>query len=422
MKKRHYVLALLVSLSVITFLDRVCISVTGPRMQDELGITPERWGWILGAFVLSYGLFQVPLGVWADRAGQRRVLAAIVLWWSLFTGLTGLASGFVALIAVRFLFGIGEAGAYPAMSGAVSRWLPSTVRARAQGLIWGASRAGGALSPLLVVPVQEHLGWRAAFWILGAVGFAWVAVWLWWSRDNPSEQPGITREELDELGPAKQPAGGPALPWKQLFASRQLWLIMAMYWCYVWGSWFYFSWLHTFLVKGRGFDQSEMAIYSAFPFALGVFANVAGGFLSDHLSKLYGLKFGRCLMGSASLAVAAILLASAALVPGKPGVVILLSLSFGVMDLMLPSAWAVCLDVGRKHAGVVTGAMNTAGNLGGFACTVLFGYIVTAFGYNAPLLVIASMLMISALLFTRIDPTKPLVAEETEPVGGVVAC
>ena len=191
-----------------------------------------------------------------------------------------------------------------------------------------------------------------------------------------------------------------------------------MYWFYVWGSWFFFSWLHTFLVMGRSFTVEQMGVYSALPFILGTASNVAGGYMSDHLSQRFGLRVGRRLVGVCSLAASAILLIAAGLTVNKIGVVILLSLSFGVMDLMLPAAWAVCLDTAPKYAGAVTGAMNTAGNLGGFVCTVLFGYLVTGFGsYNAPLFVIAAMLLVSSALFSRIDPTKPLVSESGETPG-----
>jgi MFS transporter, ACS family, glucarate transporter len=420
LKKRYAVLGLLTALSAITFLDRICIAVAGPAMQDELGIAPDRWGWILGAFILSYSIFQVPIGALADRIGGRKVLAGIVIWWSAFTSLTGAASGFVTLLATRFLFGVGEAGAYPGMSWTVARWFPALERARAQGFIWAASRAGGAISPLLVVPLQAAFGWRAVFVLLGVVGVAWSAYWLWRHRDNPAERPGITEAELAEIGPVNELGTAARVPWNRYVRDRQFWLILGMYWCYVWGSWFYYSWLPTYMVKGRGFTTREMGIFAALPFVLGMFSNIAGGFLSDHLSSKYGLHIGRRLLGSLSLAGSALLLAAAALVAGKVSNVILLSLSFGVMDVMLPCAWAVCLDVGARHAGALTGAMNTAGNLGGFICTVLFGYLVKAFGsYDAPLLVIATLLMISAVCFSRIDSTRLL--GEGVPAGTVPA-
>ena len=174
-------------LSVITFLDRICIAIAGPRMQQELGISPEQWGWVLGAFILSYGAFEIPTGALGDRYGRRGVLARIVVWWSSFTMLTGLMTGLYPLIATRFLFGAGEAGAYPNMAGVVSKSMPDR-RAMAQGFIWGAGRAGGALAPLLVVPIQAAYGWRAPFFIFGAIGLAWCALWLRIYRD-PAPEP-----------------------------------------------------------------------------------------------------------------------------------------------------------------------------------------------------------------------------------------
>ena len=412
MKKRNIVLILLVMLGAITFLDRLCIAAAGPRMQDDLFISPEQWGWILGAFILSYGLFQIPLGVMGDKYGQKGVLAVIVIWWSLFTGLTGIATGFLSLILVRFLFGIGEAGAYPIMSASVSRWFPKTERGKAQGFIWGASRAGGAISPLLVVPIQAAYGWRASFYFLSLLGLVWGIIWWIWYRNKPSEHPTITKEEIIEIGFVESKVEQKKVPWKIILKKRQFWMILAMYWFYVWGSWFYFSWLHTYLIKGRGFSETEMKYASAFPFLLGMCANILGGFLSDFVTKKYDSYIGRSVIGASSLFLSAILLASAGLVEGKILVAVFLALSFGTMDLMLPSAWALCLDVGNKYAGAITGAMNTSGNLGGFVCTVMFGYLVTYFNsYNAPLFVIAGMLITSSIIFIKIDPRKPLIEE-----------
>lgn len=407
MPYRYAVLALLVTLSILTFLDRLAIAVAGPRIQSELGITPQQWGWVLGAFVLSYGLFEIPTGAIGDRTGQRRVLVRIVLWWSAFTALTGSCSGFVPLLVTRFLFGAGEAGAYPNMAGVISRWFPAQERARVQGFVWGASRAGGALAPLLIVPVQTALGWRVSFWIFGATGVAWCAVWWWWFRDDPSTRSGITPAEVAAIGTTA--AAGHQIPWSQLWRSRQLWTIIAMYGCYAWGSWFYFSWLHTWLIRGRGFTEAEMGIFSALPFAVGAAANVAGGYVSDAAVRRWGLRRGRTIVGVVCLSAASLLLIATAMTRDKAAAILLLTAGFGMMDLMLPSAWAVCLDIGGQYAGSVTGAMNSAGQFGGFLCTVLFGYIVGRYGnYNIPLLVIAGMLLISAFLFSRIDAARPL--------------
>lgn len=409
MKKRHGVLALLVSLSAITFLDRLAIAVAGPRIQNDLHIPPGKWGWVLGAFTLAYGLFEIPSGASGDRLGQRRVLTRIVIWWSVFTAATAAATGYVHLMVTQFLFGAGEAGAYPNASGVVSRWFPKSERARAQGAVWAASRLGGALSPLLVIPMLGAVGWRWMFCAFAALGLVWAAVWRSWFHDRAAEQPGITAAELAEIGEGSaRPHGGREM-WRALLASRQTWLLIAMYWCYVWGSWFYFSWFPTYLVRGAGFSEREMGVLSALPFVLGCCGNLAGGFLSDRLAARYGLKVARCGQASASLAVSSLLILGLAFAHDKALIIALASIGFGVLDLMLPAAWSLCLDLGRSHAGVLTGAMNTGGLAGGFVCTVLFGHLVEATGgYRAPLCLIAAMVMMSAVLFAMIDPRRPV--------------
>jgi MFS family permease len=409
LKKRSQVLLFLLALAIITFLDRIAIASAGTRIQDDLHISAELWGWILGAFVLSYGLFEAPTGALGDRLGQRRVLTRIVLWWSAFTSLTGAATGFLPLLATRFLFGAGEAGAYPNISGVLTRWFPKGERARTQGFIWGASRFGGALAPLLVVPLQAAVGWRMAFVIFGAAGILWAMFWRIWYHDNPAKQPGISRAELDEISRNGAPRAHAGAPWGLLLRQPQLWLIVAMYWSYAWGSWFYFGWFPVYLVKGAGFTEAQMGVYAALPFLLGTMGNLVGGFLSDRLTARFGLRIGRCAVGSVSLAASALLLVGMSLTRNHAAIVALSSLGFGVADLMLPATWAMCLDIGGEHAGVVTGVMNTAGQLGGFVCSVLFGYVVSATGsYQIPVWGVAAMVMIAAALFSRIDPTRRL--------------
>jgi MFS family permease len=414
LKKRHGVLTFLVTLSILTFLDRLAIAVAGPRIQDELHIPPEIWGWVLGAFALAYGIFEMPSGASGDRVGQRRVLTRIVVWWSLFAGLTAAARGFAQLVVTQFLFGAGEAGAYPNASGVIARWFPKRERGRAQGAVWAASRVGGALSPLLVVPLLHAIGWRRMFCVFGLVGLVWAGLWRWWYHDRPADQPGITAAELREIGDGGGGRGRhTGAPWASLVRSRQVRLLVAMYCCYAWASWFYFSWFPTFLVRGAGFTESEMGLYSALPFLFGCAGNLAGGALSDRLAARYGLKIGRCLLASASLATSSLLILGLAMTRQKTGVILLASAGFGVLDLMLPAAWSLCLDLGRAHAGVLTGAMNTAGLAGGFLCSVLFGYLVRQTGgYSAPLCLIACMVMLSAVLITLVDPTRPVWKEE----------
>lgn len=415
MKKRTWILVMLIFLGVVTFLDRINITVAGSAIMKDLNLTPDQWGWILSAFILSYGLMQIPMGAMGDKRGHRSTLALIVLWWSAFTAFTGMAGGFVSLILIRFMFGIGEAGSSPCSTGVISRWFPKKEVGKAQGYIWAASRMGGALTPFIVLPVITYLGWRAAFYILGAVGVIWSIVWYLFYRNQPKEMRGITQAEIDEA-PVSQMETSSAkvsIPWKSLLSSKQFWLILSMYFFYAFGSWFFFSWFPTFMELGRGFEKDQLTYAIAVPFVMSMIGNISGGYLTDKLSAKYGLKVGRKALGSSSLIISAIFMFLAAFIPGKMQVFIFLSLAFGIIDLMLPSAWALCIDLGKKYSGAVSGAMNTAGNLGGFVCSLIFGYVVSATGnYNLPLYIIAGMLVISAIIFMFIDPTKQIISDE----------
>ena len=420
MKKRSWILVMLVLLGVVTFLDRINISVAGSAIMEDLGITPDQWGWILSAFILSYGLMQIPMGALGDKRGHRLTLALIVLWWSAFTAFTGMAGGFVSLLVIRFMFGIGEAGSSPCSTGVISRWFPKEKVGQAQGFVWAASRMGGALTPFIVIPVIAGMGWRAAFYILGAVGVVWAVVWYLFYRNNPAKMRGITPKELSEAPAARLFAGSDdgaqpklKIPWKSLLRARQFWLLLSMYFFYAFGSWFFFSWFPTFMELGRGFDKGQLTYAIAVPFVMSMIGNISGGYLTDRLTARHGLKVGRKALGSGALILSALFMFLAGFIPGKLQVFIFLSLCFGVVDLMLPSAWALCIDLGKKYAGAVSGAMNTAGNLGGFVCATVFGYLVKATGnYNLPLFVIAGMLIISAVLFLFINPEKQILPEE----------
>jgi MFS transporter, ACS family, glucarate transporter len=423
MKYRHRVLGMLFLLSMITYLDRVAIGYAGVRIQADLGLSESQWGWVLGIFALSYAAFEVPSGSMGDRLGPRRILTRIVLWWSAFTALTGAAFNFVSLLVTRFMFGAGEAGAYPNASSSISRWFPVAERGRAHGVVWMASRAGGAIAPLLVIPLQQAYGWRASFYVFAAIGTVWCVAWYLWYRDYPTEKPGVTQEEIKEIGNPPR-AAHESLPWGIALKSANLWWIMLMYHFYCWGGYFYLSWLGNYLSKGRGFSENEMKIYAVFPFIAGIFGNIIGGSVSDWLVKRKGLRFGRVAVGATGLTLSACCLFATAATNDRMAAVAFLTLGYGTLDLMLPVSWAVCLDVGRKYAGAVTGAMNMAGQIGSFISSVAFGYMVKAWGsYDKPLAFFAGMLLISALLYLKIDPREQLIPEvehKPEPAPALV--
>jgi ACS family glucarate transporter-like MFS transporter len=414
MKTRYLVLLMLILLSIITYMDRICIGVLAGPMQKDLGISDAGWGWVISAFLIAYGLFEVPTGALGDLFGQRKMLTRIVLWWSAFTVLTGVATNYYVLVATRFLFGAGEAGAYPNASGCISRWFPAGERGRAQGLVWGASRVGGALTPLVITPLLKVFPWQAPFLIFGALGLVWSVVWYVWFRDDPAQHPGVTPLELAEIGAAKPHDSHRGVPWSELFRSPRLWLIIGMYWFYVFGAIFFMFALTKYFTKARGLGNYEAAIGVSLAFAMGALGNAVGGWATDRLSKRFGLWVGRSLVGATSMTVTGLLLLATAFTPGKLPAVVLLALCFGVMDGMLPAAWSICLDVGKQYSGAVSGAMNTAGQAAGALCMVLYGYFIQWTGnYEFPLVVFALNMFVSAIFFVWIDPTRPLIRESS---------
>ena len=409
MKRKNVILAMLVILGMVTFLDRINISVAGSSIMHDMGLSPAEWGWVQSAFILSYGLMQIPMGALGDRFGHRKILAAIVLWWSAFTAFTGLAGGLASLLVIRFMFGIGEAGSSPCSTGVISRWFEAGEVGKAQGYVWAASRMGGALTPFVVIPVMMWVGWRAAFYLLGALGVVWAVVWYWYYRDKATSMPEAEgKAEANALTSGSK--CGTHLSLVTFTSSLNFWLLCGMYFFYAFGSWFFFSWFPTFMELGRGFDKTELTYAVAVPFVMSMIGNIVGGHLTDRLTQKFGIRVGRKALGSTSLAVSAVCMFLAAFIPGKMAVFVFLSLCFGIFDLMLPSAWALCIDLGKQHAGTLSGAMNTAGNIGGFCCGILFGQLVQSSGnYNLPLYVIALMLIVSAMLFVFINPERPIV-------------
>jgi sugar phosphate permease len=392
---------------LITQLDRVCISVAGPRMQDSLHIGPVGWGWVNGMFTLAYALFEIPTGLLGDRLGPRKILTRIVLWWSGFTALTGATFSLPPLLAIRFLFGIGEAGAYPNASVVIARWFPIPERGRAFGFILMAGQIGGALAPILVVPIQVHYGWRASFWTFGLLGPMWAAAWYYWFRNSPKEKPGVTPQELALT--ADLPTHAPhTMPWAMALGSRELWLLVGICFCYIYTYSFYASWFHTYLVKARHFGEKDLWL-SSLPFIIAACANFLGGMVSNLLVRRAGLRLGRCAIGVFGLTLAGAAIVGVILTPSPHVALALLSLAMGAITFQQPIAFAVCLDIGGPIAGAITGVFNTASGAAGFVGAIAFGYLVNfSGGYTLPLVPMAALLFAGAALWLIIDPRRQI--------------
>jgi ACS family glucarate transporter-like MFS transporter len=407
-------------LAVVTYLDRVCISAAAPYITDDLNLTTVQMGQVLSAFALAYSLFEIPSGWLGDVAGPRRVLTRIVLWWSGFTMLTGAAMGFQSLVATRFLFGAGEAGAFPNMSRSLSRWFPLSERGKANGVMFFGSRVGGMLSVPIALLLINRWGWRASFVIVGALGLVWAAAWFTWFRDRPSDHPAVSPTELawieqdTQLGRARRDADRIPTPWGALLRSRNLYAICAMYFTYGYGLYFYFTWLPTYLIRVLGFSQLRGGLLAGLPFLCAGVANLAGGWLTDALARDRGLRVARCWLGCGAFFAGAVLTFASTLVAQPIFKALLLAGALGSVDLALGACWAVCLDIGRDHAGVVTGCMNTFSNLGGVLTPLVVAYAVDRWqSWTFPFYVTAVVYAAGALIWLTIDPDQPIVTRSS---------
>src|SRR5256712_11406286 len=266
---RGRVLTFAFLLTVITYLDRVCISAAAPAMMADLGLSALQMGYVFSAFLLAYSLFEVPSGWLGDVRGPRRVLTRIVLWWSAFTMLTGAARGFRSLVSIRFLFGAGEAGAFPNVARSFSRWFPARERGRANGVLFLGSRLGGMLSAPVALLVIARWGWRTSFVVFGTIGIVWASAWYVWYRDRPEEHPSVGHEELAWIrqdGAVKQHRA--PTPWRALLTSRNLYAICGMYFAFGYGLYFYFTWLPTYLIRELGFSLLGGGVFAALPLLL----------------------------------------------------------------------------------------------------------------------------------------------------------
>lgn len=416
---RFRTLTLLVLLAALTYLDRLCISAAAPTIMQEFNLSPSQMGYVFSAFTLAYALFEIPSGWLGDYYGTRRALTRIVLWWSAFTMLTAGTIGFASLLAVRFLFGMGEAGAIPNSAGTVARWFPISQQGRAMGAVCIGHAVGAAATPPLVFWLIGFQGWRLPFIEFGLLGLVWCAAWYWWFRDKPAEHPEVNQAELNLIH-AGQAADATltdrhSVNWSALWRSRNLLFLCAMYIAYGYSLYFYITWLPTYLLKARGFSTEYAGYFSGLPWLFGAAAFVCGGWATDAIALRTGnRKLARCGMGVFGLTMSALAMAGVPLVADKVAAALLIALALFFQFLTTPSVWAACLDIGRRNAGVVTGAVNTAGNLAGTLAPIIFGYILEKWGsWTIPFYVAASFLLVGVVMWLFVDPRQPIFAEET---------
>jgi sugar phosphate permease len=407
---RYRILIFLFFLTFITYLDRICISLAGLRIQSEFNLSNEKWGWVVGAFSLAYALFELPSGILGDRIGQRAVFIRIVTWWSLFTILTGVTNGLLSLIVVRFLFGIGESGAYPTSSAVISHWFPTAETSRGLSALFIGQNAGSALAPLIVIPIAIALGWRASFFVNGLIGLIWVVVCVLWFRNNPSEIKDVSEEEKKYIETNRRfITHRKHFPWKIALKSKSLRALVVAFFCTQWAQYFFVAWMPIYLQKGRHFTENEMKNIVFYFFAVGIAGVLSAGMLSDWISKKKGLLFGRKLLGFLALSILTLSFLAAAITSSNIIVVISLYVAQLCYSFIPVVFFSICVDIGGDRVGTVTGIMNFFGQMGAFFLALMFGKIADlTHSFDTPMFIIAAVLFSGSLLWLLVDPTRKI--------------
>jgi MFS transporter, ACS family, glucarate transporter len=450
---RYQVMFFLGLLAFLTYFDRICIQRASKYISKDLGIDDFQMGLIMGAFWLAYALFELPAGRMGDKHGARVTLSRIVLAWSIFTALSGCASGFLSLFLYRFIFGIGEAGAFPNMARIQSRWLPIVSRPFFGGMLWMLARWGGAFSiPLfgfmirtfdspgfrefagglpLVSGLADVAAWRISFWVAGLMGIVWILMFYPWFRDHPSEKPTVNQAELELITKGAPPevrghSMAPSL-WRSLLTNRSLLALCVLYLCSSFGWSFFASWMHKYFEEKQLEAKVEVSApldvvaepktelrkeieaewMAAAPLLCGGVTCLLGGWLCNILTHRTGSKrWGRAILPVCGYSTSALAMFCIPFAKTNTQIMVLLCLAEAAHDLGQGANWSTIVDIGGKYAGVAAGLVNTIGNMGNAFQPAIGAWIRTHYGWNTMFLVYSAAFLIAASMWSIIDPRR----------------
>ncbi|MEN9580458.1 MAG: putative sulfoacetate transporter SauU [Pseudomonadota bacterium] len=411
--KRFFVVLATFLLSVLLYVDRVCISTAKSGVQADLGITDTQFGVVMSAFAIGYALAQTPSGMLADKLGARRILATIVVTWSVFTGLSALAWNYTSMLVIRFLFGVGEAGAFPGMARGVYSWIPQQERGLVKGINFSGSRLGAAFAYPVLATTIGQLGWKTTFLILMVVGCVWAIAWWLFFRDEPADHPSISKEELAyiqgnrQAGSDTAPAG--KMPISLMLKSPGLWLMMTQYLFANFTTFFCLTWLYPHVKKTYDLTATDAGLYAMIPLLCGAAGNIVSGFAVDRIYATGRHSLSRKLPAILGFSLTAVgMIMSVQQTTVGPAIFWLSLAVFGV-DMVLSPSWSFCIDIGGKHAGQVSGTMNMAGNLGSAIIGIAFPtLIIWTGGTDVFFYLLAGFSVAAAVCWMLADSTKKI--------------
>lgn len=360
-------------------MDRICISAASDLIKADLGISNQMMGYIFGVFALGYAFFQIPAGWIADKFGPRKALTGVVMAWSTFTALSGLAWNAVSMLVFRFLFGIGEAGAFPGATKAMYKWIPAKERGIANGIFHSGARVGAAVSLFFLPFLIRVAGWRMSFLITGLFGLVWVTIWVWWYRDNPSQNKKISISELSyiEKGVSENSVMAGKLSIAQILTSSNMLMLMIQYIASNITFFISFTWLLPYLVSqwGKGAE-----IYAPIPLLAGMFAQWFSGWMATRIYSSGRPVMARKIPAISGFSLAVIGLIMITLMPWTTALSFTLLFSVAVfgVEMTISPSWSLCMDMGGENSGVVSATMNMLGNIGSAFSAIIFPFFVSS--------------------------------------------
>lgn len=402
-------------LTVLLYVDRACISAAKEDISSDLGFSMTEFGWIMAVFTLGYALFQTPSGKLADSKGARGVIAGIVTIWSLLTAITGFAWNYVSMLVIRFLFGAGEAGAFPALAKVVYNWFPVSERGIIQGINFSGSRIGAAFAMPLVAWLIKEIGWRHTFLVFGVFGILFGVLWFLLFRNKPEEAGYIGTSEVEYIKKHRQqsgPGAKKALPFGKIVQSVTMWKTMVQYISSNFTFYFSLTWMYPYIQERFQLGVVEAGFYTSIPLIAGAVGNWLAGIMVDAIYRNGKWKFSRRLPAIIGFALSATGMIMVTQVSSPLLSVASMALAVFGADMTLSPSWAFCIDIGKENAGAVSGTMNMAGNLGAFVTIIAFPYLFEWTNQYEPFFYICAGLSILAIfMWSSMNPEKPILSE-----------
>ena len=422
---RWRVLAWIVVASIIAYVLRFNLSVAGPAMMRDLGLSEAQLGMVLGAFAWSYGLFQAPGGAFGERFGPRRAMTWVFIAWFVTTALMALVprgwpvvASVTLLVVLRAAQGAVQAPIFPVTAGgSMFAWLPPKTWALANSLSTAGTTVGAALAGPGVTWLVITVGWRQAFFICAPLGLLLAAIWWWDYRDDPKTHPGVNSREISEIESERGASThATAIGWTRLLADRDLLCVTLSYFCMNYVFYLFFNWFFYYLTEIRHVPATLGGYFTGAQWMVGAVTAVAGGVMCDRLSTTLGPRIGCRVTAIGGLLLSAPTLVAGTLATNPIVSVALLTVSFGCVQFVDGTYWAATMRIAGPQSQSATGMLNTGGNISGGIGAMVVPLIAGAFGWTTAVGSGAVLSLVAAGLWFGVRPDLTL--QSRVAIGG----